>query len=222
VLAFVVAVFAAFAGGALWSSAGRAEPAPESPPGYAASASSPEQSAPIAAATPKSEPSISPTAVATEAPAPTPEPPPTATPLPPPVPTATSTPEPPTPTPTATAASAPAPVAVAPVNSDFCGDASARITDLDKRGPPEVVTITGAGDLTGWYLVSVRGAQRFDFPDGFVLDGSVRVLSGAEPEPDTAGELHWSGQNLWNNAEDDDAELYDCADALASAFDDGD
>lgn len=100
--------------------------------------------------------------------------------------------------------------------------ASARITALDKRGPPEIVTIAGSGELTGWYLISTRGAQRFDFPDGLMLDGSVRVLSGAEPEPDTAAELSWTGQNVWNNAEDDDAELYDCVGALVSTFDDGD
>jgi hypothetical protein len=102
----------------------------------------------------------------------------------------------PTPAPTATATSPPAAAAADPAKSDFCGGASARITELDKRGPPEVVTITGAGDLTGWYLVSVRGKQRFDFPEGFVLIGSVRVLSGEEPEPDTTARLSWTGQNV--------------------------
>ncbi len=228
VLAFAVAVIAAFAGGALWSMAGRAEPIPESPATPSASQPVSKPASPTAIAPAKSDPSPAPTAIAvpinpTEAPAPTPAPQPAATaaPTPTPVPTATTTPAP-TPAPTATATSPPSPAAAAPAESNLCGGASARITDLDKRGTPEVVTITGAGDLTGWHLVSVRGNQRFDFPDGFVLDGSVRILSGAEPAPDTASQLSWNRQNVWNNAADDDAELYDCAGALVSAFDDGD
>ena len=196
VLVFVVAVFAAFAGGALWSTAGRAEP--ESPVATAASQAAPDRPSPTdSILTPEEEaPPLSPVPIATPSTAPTtaiptPSPLPISSPTPPPtrVPTITSTPEPPTPIPTTTPTTSPTPVKVAPVESENCDDAAARITDLDKRGPPEAVTISGAGDLTGWYLVSVRGAQRFDFPDGLFLDGSVRVLSGADGGPDTGGQI---------------------------------
>ena len=142
-----------------------------------------------------------------------------------PLPTPTATVPPvatPTPAPTATATSPLRTAAADPAKSYFCGGGSARITELDKRGPPEVVTITGAGDLTGWHLVSVRRKQRFEFPEGLVLVGSVRVFSGEELEPDTTARPSWTGQNVWNNAEDEAAKLYDCADQLVSTFDDGD
>ena len=109
----------------------------------------------------------------------------------------------------------------APVESEFCGGTSAEITALDKRGSPEVVRISGSGDLTGWYLISVRGDQRFDFPAGFVLEGSVHILSGAGAGPSAGSQLFWTGRNVWNNSSDDDAKLYDCADVLVSHYDDG-
>ncbi len=220
----MVAVFAACAGGALWSMDDHGTP--ESPVVSAISPPAPEQSAAITATPAKSIPSPSPptiTAPLAAARAVAPSPSPTATRVPLPTPTATVPPvATPTPAPTATATSPLRTAAADPAKSYFCGGGSARITELDKRGPPEVVTITGAGDLTGWHLVSVRGTQRFDFPEGLVLVESVRVLSGEESEPDTTARPSWTGQNVWNNAEDEVAELYDCADRLVSAFDDGD
>lgn len=103
----------------------------------------------------------------------------------------------------------------------ICGGASAEITDLDKKGPPEVVTLSGSGDLTGWYLISVRGSQRFDFPAGFNLNGTVQILSATDYFEKVASSLFWTTANMWSNSNDDDAELYDCSGVLVSEYDDG-
>lgn len=96
-----------------------------------------------------------------------------------------------------------------------------RITALDKRA--EMVTIEGTGEMTGWRLVSERGAasQRFSFPSGFVLQGSVQVLSATPRFPNSADRLWWTADNYWNNSEDDDALLYDSGGQLVCEFDDG-
>jgi hypothetical protein len=145
-----------------------------------------------------------------------------------PAPSSTQPPEPTmTPTATATASPAPtepavpAPTASAPAESEYCGGAIAEIAALHKTDTPEIVLVSGIGDLTGWYLISVRREQCFDFPDGFNLDGSVSILSGDDARPNTDLELFWTARNVWNNSSDDDAELYDCASALVSRYDDG-
>jgi micrococcal nuclease len=95
------------------------------------------------------------------------------------------------------------------------------ITRLDKAG--EVVTISGSGDLTGWKLVSERGAssQRFSFPPGYALSGSVDVVSGVPRFNNTTVRLWWTASNIWNNSDDDDALLYDAGGQLVCEFDDG-
>ncbi|MBE7518440.1 MAG: thermonuclease family protein [Thermoflexaceae bacterium] len=124
--------------------------------------------------------------------------------------TATSTPSPPpagtaTPTPTVTGS---------------CTAASATITGLDKV--LEVVTVSGARNMTGWYLISTRGSQRYDFPDNFTLSGSVQTRSGTPAFPNSSNQLWWTSTNMWDNSEDDDAVLYDCSGQQRSYFDDGD
>jgi hypothetical protein len=94
-------------------------------------------------------------------------------------PTATSTPSP-TPPGTATPT---------PTVSAGCQAATASITGLDKFG--ELVTISGSGNMTGWYLISVRGNQRFDFPTNFTLNGSLQIRSGTPAFPNTSGQLWW-------------------------------
>lgn len=100
-------------------------------------------------------------------------------------------------------------------------DGPVLITGLDKRA--EVVTLSGSGDMTGWQIVSERGAatQRFSFPRGFILQGSVQVLSATPRFANTADRLWWSAENLWNNSEDDDALLIDSGGQLVCEFDDG-
>lgn len=128
-----------------------------------------------------------------------------------------------TPTPAQSATPPTTPIGTAtptPTVSSACGSASAQITALDKV--LEVVTVSGSGNLTGWYLISVRGNQRFDFPSNFTLNGSVQIRSGAAAFPNTSAQLWWSAASQWNNSEDDDAILYNCSGQQASYFDDGD
>jgi hypothetical protein len=102
-----------------------------------------------------------------------------------------------TPTPTATATPTPIP----------CEASTVRITGLDKDG--EIVTLEGAGNLTGWHIRSDRGGQIFYFPDGFMMDGTaaVQVFSGRAPFGDTATQLFWEEGNMWNNSDSDPAVL---------------
>ncbi|OAI41396.1 hypothetical protein AYO38_03700 [bacterium SCGC AG-212-C10] len=94
------------------------------------------------------------------------------------------------------------------------------ITALDKAG--ETVVVTGHATMTGWYLISVAGAQRFNFPAGFVLSGSVTIVSNSPAFASTPTRLWWSTSNFWNNSMNDDAQLFDCAGHLIDTFDDGD
>jgi hypothetical protein len=106
-----------------------------------------------------------------------------------------------------------------PFASSACHGTSATITALDKLG--EHVTVSGSGDMTGWYLLSENGNQRFDFPFGFALNGAVVIDSGRPPFPPSSQNLWWITSTVWNNTADDDALLYDCVGVLAMRFDDG-
>lgn len=137
---------------------------------------------------------------------------PTETPL-----TATSTPTPtPTTSPETTAApssvseNAPAEVSVAvPVV----------ITGLDKKA--EYVSIKNASDkdidLTGWYILSVTGEQKYKFPDGYIIKAGaeIKVVSYQ-----ATGDLVWTTANMWNNTKSDPAELYNAEGILQSRWDD--
>jgi micrococcal nuclease len=100
-----------------------------------------------------------------------------------------------------------------------CHPASATISSLDKV--LETVTVVGSGDLTGWYLVSTRGNQRFNFPPGFELSGSVQIRSGTAAFANSTAQLWWTAATQWNNSEDDDAALNNCAGVQVDYFDDG-
>jgi hypothetical protein len=173
-----------------------------------------------------------PTATATAAGAPVPAPAPvgsrTATEVVIRFPTETPTPRPPTvtrtPTPTRTAsptssASATPTHTASPTPATCVTGLAVSVTALDKAG--EIVTVSGSGELSGWYLVSEAGGQRYTFPTGFRLEGSVQVRSGVAYFDDTATMLWWRSSSVWNNSSDDDAFLYDCAGTLVTQFDDG-
>jgi hypothetical protein len=100
-----------------------------------------------------------------------------------------------------------------------CGAATATITGLDKVG--EVVTLSASGNLTGWYIVSLTGSQRFNFPSGFTAGGTVQVRSGVAQFANTVSTLWWTSANVWNNTTNDDAALYNCDGQLVQTFDDG-
>lgn len=99
-----------------------------------------------------------------------------------------------------------------------CEAATADVTALDKRA--ESVNVTGSGPLGGWYVLSERGNQRYDFPDDFVLDGTVVIWSGVPQFEDDPSRLWWTAEPMWNNGEADPAALYSCEGELVSRLDD--
>lgn len=124
------------------------------------------------------------------------------------------------PTPPPTLSATPSGTATpSPTLTSACTASTATITEVDKF--VEEVTISGSGNLTGWYLISTKGNQRFDFPSGFQLDGSVKVVSGTPPFANSSSRLWWSTATQWNNNENDDAVLFNCVGQQVSYFDDG-
>jgi hypothetical protein len=108
---------------------------------------------------------------------------------------------------------------------EACDGASATITALNKQHPNETVVVTGSGDLTGWHLESNYnsgpGVERYDFPGGFQLDGSVTIYSAAAQADVPPGHLWWTHLPMWDGGHSDDALLFNCEGALVSTFDDG-
>lgn len=100
-----------------------------------------------------------------------------------------------------------------------CTEATAEITALDKG--PESIAVTGTGALGGWYLVSERGNQRYEFADDFVIDGTVVIWSGVPRFDGDASRLWWTEEPVWNNSQADPAALYRCTGELASRWEDG-
>ena len=142
-----------------------------------------------------------------------------------PIPTGTATAASPTPlassTPTSTPTPAPSATPTPTQATGTCGGATATITALSKSSNPETVTISGSGILTGWYVISESGNQRFDFPSGYSLAGAVTLASGPAAVAAPPAVLLWTTANIWNNSSDDDAMLYDCLGTLRSTFEDG-
>lgn len=153
--------------------------------------------------TPKPTTKPMPTAVPTPAPTTVPTPAPTAVPTP--VPTATLAPKP-TVTPT-----------IAPVETSI--KVPVVITGLDKRA--ECVYVSNKSnidiDLTGWYIVSVTGDQKYEFPKGYIIpaNSEIKVVSY-----EAVGDLVWTTANIWNNSKSDPAELYNAEGKLQSTWDD--
>lgn len=98
-------------------------------------------------------------------------------------------------------------------------DSSIAITMLDKTA--EYVEITNNGsepiNMTGWYIVSVKGDQTYNFPNGFTISpgNSMEIVSG-----NATGDLQWTTDNVWNNSQSDPAELHDNNGNLVSKWDD--
>lgn len=102
---------------------------------------------------------------------------------------------------------------------DGCTEASAEITALDKEA--ETVSVTGSGALGGWYIISERGNQRYEFAADFVLDGTVVIWSGVPEFAANPSRLWWTAEPMWNNTQPDPAALYACTGELASRIADG-
>ena len=154
VLVLVVAS-ATVGGGRLWlqSKPPISDPIPLTRSPAAETASAPSRPDSIRPPTPPPDPILTPTPTfAPTSPTPSPNPTPTNRPAP----SSTQRPES-TMTPTATATASPtptepavpSPTTSAPAESEFCGGAIAEIAALHKTGTPEVVLVSGIGDLTG-------------------------------------------------------------------------
>lgn len=97
-----------------------------------------------------------------------------------------------------------------------------RITAKEKASEPEYVTLTNEGDesadLSGWTLLSVRGAQRFELPEGLVLPPGASVTIYSGPGAEDAGGLFWTEAHVWNQSQSDPAELYNAAGELVDRW----
>ena len=93
------------------------------------------------------------------------------------------------------------------------------ITGLDKKA--ECVSIKNISDkdidLTSWYIVSVRGEQKYKFPNGYIIKAGaeIKVVSYQ-----ATGDLVWTTANMWSNTKSDPAELYNAEGFLQSRWDD--
>jgi len=76
-------------------------------------------------------------------------------------------------------------------------------------------------DLTDWYLLSTKGEQIFNFPEGFKLNAGEEVIIAGYGLRDTGDFIFEDGSGVWNNSENDDAILYDNNRNEVSYFDDG-
>jgi len=87
---------------------------------------------------------------------------------------------------------------------DACGPASGasvHIDGVDLRGESVTITADTPVDLSGWRLRDESSVHRYHFPDGFVLQGTVTVLTDCGS--DTSTELHWCADGpVWNNGGD--------------------
>ncbi|MBI5949914.1 MAG: hypothetical protein HY875_17390 [Chloroflexi bacterium] len=109
------------------------------------------------------------------------------------------------------------PTATSP--SATCGGSTGDIIALDKVA--ETVTVNAQGPMTGWYVISQAGNQRFDFPADYVGTGNVVISSDVPAFAGTQATLWWSASPVWNNSSNDDALLFDCNDVQRDFFEDG-
>lgn len=97
---------------------------------------------------------------------------------------------------------------------------SVEISALNKKAEYIVIQNTGenAVDLSGWWILSVKGGQSFTFPKFTLQPGaSVKVGDSAKNDVD----FHWlDGKGTWNNSEKDPAELYNAAGELVDRYED--
>jgi hypothetical protein len=65
------------------------------------------------------------------------------------------------------------------------------------------------------------GSQTFTFPNGYVANGTFTVISSTPQFANTQSQLWWTTANIWNNASNDDAALFNCLGQQVDFFDDG-
>lgn len=122
------------------------------------------------------------------------------------------------PTPTPTPAPSPSPT---PTPTGISGP-DVRIIDLDKVAEYIIIKNFGSSavDMTGWWIMSIRGEQKFYFPAGYTLNASQECKIAGYGAAGT-GDFVWEdGRGVWNNSSDDDGALYDNTSTQASYWDD--
>jgi competence protein ComEC len=93
------------------------------------------------------------------------------------------------------------------------------ISDVDLDG--ETATVMNASgenvDISGWYLVSEEGNQRYDFPQGSTIEEGyyITVWSGPDAENRPPYYQLWTNGYIWNNS-GDAALLYNAQGELVS------
>ncbi len=95
------------------------------------------------------------------------------------------------------------------------------ITALNKKAEYIVIKNTGdnAIDLSGWWILSVKGGQKFTFTKYVLQPGDSVKVGDSKTNADV--DFHWlDGRGTWNNSEKDPAELYNAAGELVSRYDD--
>ncbi len=101
-----------------------------------------------------------------------------------------------------------------------CEGTRATIVALNKGA--QVITVQGAGDMTGWKIVSLATKPfSFSFPAAWVLNGSAQVQSAVAQFPPSPTRLWWSSLPTWDPGRNDDAQLFNCEGTLVQTFDDG-
>lgn len=92
---------------------------------------------------------------------------------------------------------------------------------VDKVGEVATLTNTSPGplDISGWWLVSLRGKQIYQFPPKTIIGpgATLRIASGQAP-----GAHRFQQRNVWNNTMPDPAELRRADGRIAALWDDSD
>ena len=90
---------------------------------------------------------------------------------------------------------------------------------IDKVREVAMLTNTGSAplDISGWWLVSLRGKQGYRFPPGTTIapGANLTVVSGQ-----ASGKHRFQQRNVWNNSDPDPAELRRPDGRIVAAWDD--
>lgn len=116
-------------------------------------------------------------------------------------------------------ASTPGPATPAPSKSppsQAQNPGGVRIISVDLVNETVTIKNTSARDvdISGWVLHSVKGDQKFTFPQGTIIKAraTLTVASG-----DASGDIKWTNKNIWNN-DGDPARLIDSNGNIVSEY----
>ncbi len=103
---------------------------------------------------------------------------------------------------------------------ETCDGAHATIIALDKTA--QLVTVQGAGDMTGWKLVTmIFQHEIFTFPAGWLLNGTAQIRADTVQFHPTTTMVWWTQTPLWTAGVRNDVRLYNCEGTLVQTWVDG-